>query len=183
MTNCEITGERLIVWLNTRNDEISKLQNTFTPIELEYFQVLLKEIVVSQERYLVFSICSNLSSTLTAPLSKTDSFKLLSKWIKSGYFVKKDGRVYLGVRTLNEYSSYFHEYCEDYFSTCSLCSEKVFFVSRNYLLNYEIFAVHIIYRVAVVNHVNTFFTSIVYINSCRRNDFAHNVMRFGFRKT
>lgn len=136
-TTCEVSGEDLIIWLNTRYDHLNKLQNTFSAIELEYFQILMREIIISKERCLLYSVCGSLPTTLTSPLSKTDAFNLLTKWIKSGYFVIKNSRVYLGARCILEFSSYFREHCSDYLNTCGLCSEILFKV-RSFSRSYEL---------------------------------------------
>lgn len=90
----------------------------------------MREIVISQEHYLPGNICLNLSSTLTGNLSKSDAEKLAAQWTKLGYFVTEKGKIFLGPRCIQEFSSYFNEHCKDYMNTCSLCSETVFFVSN-----------------------------------------------------
>lgn len=128
--NCEVTGEALIIWLNFKNDHLNKLQNTFSAIELEYFQIIMREIILAKERCLLYSFSANLSTTLTTPIPKTDAFKLLSKWIKIGYLVNKEGRIYLGARCILEFSPYFLEHCGEHLLTCSLCSEMVIKVGK-----------------------------------------------------
>lgn len=125
---CEISGEELLVWLNMRNDNVSKLQDAFEPAELEYFQIIMGEIIESNEKYLPLNVCLNLSSNLVANLLfKTKAQKTIQKWIKCGYLVNQNGKIYLGARCIHEFSSYFRR-LEDQITICSLCSEVVFVV-------------------------------------------------------
>jgi len=126
MLKCEVTGDVKLALLNTANDEISKLQNIFSPIETEYFQLLLKDIIVSDEHKIQNMACFNLTNNLTATLRKDAVEKLLKKLIDEGYLVEKDSYMYLGPRCVVEFAPYFQTHCKDYYTICHLCSELVF---------------------------------------------------------
>lgn len=129
LVTCEVTGAEFYVWLNTKNDSVAKQQDTFTPAELEYFQILMGEIVNSDEKCLPHNICLNLSGTLVANVMfKTQAQATIRKWVKGGYLVESDGKVYFGPRCIHEFSSYFRGQ-EDRVNICGLCSEIVFVVS------------------------------------------------------
>lgn len=177
---CEVSGEDLIIWLNTKNDSLNRLQNTFSPIELEYFQILMREIIISKERCLLYSICASLSTTLTSPLSKTDALDLLTKWNKSGYFVSKNSRLYLGARCIIEFCSYYREHCGDYLNTCSLCSEILFKV-RICNVSYIFMNIKYPFRAKLVNTVKTCFIRCASINFCQSGSSVQNVNPFGKR--
>lgn len=125
---CEVTGKEFLVWLNTKNDNVSKTQNTFSPAELEYFQIILAEIINSNEKCIPLNICLNLSGTLVANVMfKTHAQTTIKKWVKGGYLVNCNGKIYLGPRCIHEFSSYFRR-LEDGINVCGLCSEIVFVV-------------------------------------------------------
>lgn len=108
---------------------MSKLQGIYTPAELEYFQIMMGEIILSDEKCLPLNVCLNLSTTLQANvLFKTEAQKAINKWVKGGYLVIRNGKVYMGARCIHEFSSYFRRQ-EDRVTICSLCSEIVFVVS------------------------------------------------------
>ncbi|XP_066257008.1 non-structural maintenance of chromosomes element 1 homolog isoform X2 [Euwallacea similis] len=121
---CEVTQQRLIVWLNTRNDDISNLQITYSPIELEYFHVILQEILCSDDNKLTSIIVLNITSNLTEEFSRDSGQKILKIWIDGGYFVKKGNFVYLGPRLILEFMSHLKSICPNHI--CKLCSELVF---------------------------------------------------------
>ncbi|KYB26512.1 non-structural maintenance of chromosomes element 1 homolog [Tribolium castaneum] len=121
---CEVTGDSVFVWLNTKNDELSKQQIGFSPVELEYFHAIMQEIITSDNHELPYPRCINITSTLVGTLTRENGEKALMKWIRGGYFVKVEQFVYLGARTILEFTTYLRTNTEN--CTCSLCSELVF---------------------------------------------------------
>lgn len=132
---CEVTGEELLVWLNTRNDNISKAQDVFNPAELEYFQIVMGEIIESDDKSLPLNVCLNLATSLIANLLfKAEAQKTIQKWVKGAYLVNHNGKVYLGARCIHEFASYFRKLGER-LNICNLCSEIVFVV-RNLRISF-----------------------------------------------
>ncbi|KAJ3647581.1 hypothetical protein Zmor_019452 [Zophobas morio] len=123
-TICEITGDKVFVWLNTKSDELSRLQVGFSAVELEYFHAILQEIVTSDDHTIQYPRAINIASTLTATLSRDNGEKALIRWIKGGYYVKQDERVFLGPRTILEFTTFLRTNTEN--CSCDLCSELVF---------------------------------------------------------
>ncbi|XP_028143494.1 non-structural maintenance of chromosomes element 1 homolog [Diabrotica virgifera virgifera] len=121
---CEVTNEPYLIWLNTKNDDIAKFQISYSALELEYFHVILQEILRSDEHRITFIVCLNLTSTLTASYSRENGEQVLRKWIKNGYFINKNPYVYLGPRLILEFTAYLKTHLPD--SICNLCSELVF---------------------------------------------------------
>ncbi|XP_066138893.1 non-structural maintenance of chromosomes element 1 homolog [Euwallacea fornicatus] len=121
---CEVTQQPFIVWLNTRNDNISKMQMTFSAIELEYFHVILQEILCSDHNKLSYIVVLNITSTLAEKFSRDSGQKVLKIWIDGGYFVKKGNFVYLGPRLILEFMSHLKSVRPDHI--CKLCNELVF---------------------------------------------------------
>lgn len=129
LNTCEVTGQQQVILINTANDDISKLQNAFSAIQLEFFQKILQEIVQLGEKKLSHIQCLNLSTKLTGKVSQSDAEKLVEKWVRMGYLVIHDNNVYLGSRCVIEFTSFFRNYCNDYIQNCNLCSELLFKVS------------------------------------------------------
>ncbi|KAJ8919171.1 hypothetical protein NQ315_012157 [Exocentrus adspersus] len=127
---CEVTNRNMVVWLNTKNDDISKYQIAYSPIELEYFQAILQEILHSEDHRITFIVCINITSTLTAHFSRDSGQKVLNKWLKGGYYIKKGDFIHLGPRTILEFTAFLRANCPD--SICNLCSEIVFTGSKCY---------------------------------------------------
>ncbi|CAG9835057.1 unnamed protein product [Diabrotica balteata] len=138
---CEVTNEPYLIWLNTKNDDISKLQISYSSLELEYFHVILQEILRSEEHRITFIVCLNLTSTLTASYSRENGEQVLRKWIKNGYFINKNPYVYLGPRLILEFTSYLKTHLPD--SICNLCSELVFW-GKSCESCYKTFHIHCI---------------------------------------
>lgn len=132
MTTCEVTSAVNFTLLNTANDDICKLQNNYTPIETEYFQQLLKEIITTDDHRIQSIACYNLTDALSGNLRKDNIEILLNKWVEEGYLVEKDSYIYLGPRCIVEFAPYFRQHCKDYYASCHLCSEPVFSVSINF---------------------------------------------------
>lgn len=127
---CEVTNQKVLVWLNTKNDDISKLQIKFSPVELEYFHAILQELIHNEEHRLTTIVCINITSTLTSHLTRENGQKLLNIFLKNGYFVVKGAYIYLGPRLILEFTIYLKTHCPE--SVCTLCSELVFCVSNFY---------------------------------------------------
>lgn len=131
---CEVTNQEVIVWINTKNDEISTLQLSFSQLELEYFHAILQEILNSDDHRITFIVTLNITSSLTGNLSRSNGQKVLEKWVKVGYFVNKEGYIYFGPKLILEFNAYLKSHCPD--SICGLCSELVFTVSHHMFIVY-----------------------------------------------
>ncbi|KAG5875130.1 hypothetical protein JTB14_015457 [Gonioctena quinquepunctata] len=124
ISTCEVTSKNMIVWMNTKNDEISRLQNIYSALELEYFHSILQEILNSEEHKITFIVCINITSTLSGFFSRDSGQNVLNKWLKAGYFIRRDSHIHLGPRLILEFTSYLKTHYPD--SMCNLCSELVF---------------------------------------------------------
>lgn len=156
-TICEVTGEDVLVWINTKNDELSKLQSGFPPIECEYFHAVMQEILNSEEHAILYPRCINISSTLTAPLSRENGEKAVLKWVQGGYLVKKEQYVYLGARMILEFTTYLRKNTEN--CICGLCAELVFIVSCFFMFLFRYF--NFFCRVNLVSLVENLTITIV----------------------
>lgn len=123
-TNCEISNSKVLVWVNTRCDEISRLQLGLLDVEKEYFHVLMLEILSSEEHSILYPRAINISSTLNGSLSRVNGEKAFMKWIREGYFVKVEQFIYFGVRLVQEFTTFLRTNTVN--CICGLCSELVF---------------------------------------------------------
>ncbi|XP_044746272.1 non-structural maintenance of chromosomes element 1 homolog [Coccinella septempunctata] len=121
---CEVTQEEMLVWVNMKNDTLTKLQVNFSERELEYFQAILQEIMASEQRKIMYIVCINITSTLSGNFSRESGQKVLTKWMHGGYFVKNSDFVHLGPRLILEFNTYLRSHRPD--CVCYLCSEISF---------------------------------------------------------
>lgn len=124
--HCEVTGSKNVVFINTVTDDASKAQIKYSPLNMEYFQSIIKDIISSNKRCLSMIGCMNLTSTLTKKLTRIQAEEYIKSWIKYGYLYDDDNHVYLGSKFLSEYMNYMEATCKDYMSVCSLCAEALF---------------------------------------------------------
>ncbi|KAL1491977.1 hypothetical protein ABEB36_012487 [Hypothenemus hampei] len=124
LTTCEVTSQEQVVWLNLKNDDISKFQIAYNPLELEYFHAILQEILNSEDHRLLYVTVLNITSTLTAQFSRDSGQKVLTKWFKGGYYIQSGDFVYLGSRLILEFTSYLKAHMPN--QICPLCSELAF---------------------------------------------------------
>lgn len=125
-SQCEVTQRKLFVWINTKNDKISKLQLTYSAVELEYFHVLMQMILDSDNYSLTYVRAINVTSTLTVAYTRDSGESVLNQWISGGYFVKSGDSIYFGARLILEFTLYLKS-CRPN-SVCQLCSELAFIV-------------------------------------------------------
>lgn len=125
----EISGERMCCLINTGNDEISKIPGEFTVIDHELFENILKEIMLSDAKYISGIFCLNLGSKGKATISKDSIQRKIDKLCDIGYLAKDEGNIYLGPRSTSEYEDYLRQQYSNRITTCNLCSDYVYFVS------------------------------------------------------
>lgn len=123
---CEVTKQELLIWSNTKRDDLALLQLTFSPIELQYFHIIMEEILNDENHRLRYPAVLNLTSTLTNQFSRDSGQKVYQSWVASGYFVQLKDYVYLGPRLIVEFTTYLKPKFPE--QTCHLCSELVFTV-------------------------------------------------------
>lgn len=121
---CEVTEENLLVWINLKNDSLTKLQSNFTERDLEYFKAILQEILNSDLRKIMYVVCINITSTLSGNYTRENGQTALAKWINGGYFVKNSDFLHLGPRLIFEFTTFLRSRRPD--CVCFLCSEISF---------------------------------------------------------
>ncbi|XP_013174092.1 PREDICTED: non-structural maintenance of chromosomes element 1 homolog [Papilio xuthus] len=126
ITNDELTSEEVVVFLSLGYDDATKSQNIFSATELEYFRILLEQIMTTVTRQITGIHAINLVSSMKSSFTKTDAQKLLNVWCQMRYLDKDDANYALGVRAIHEFEGYFRENMPDIIEECCLCKQVVF---------------------------------------------------------
>lgn len=73
ITNDELTNEEVLVFLSLGYDDATKAQNVFSATELEYFRVLIEQIMTTEARQITGIHAINLVGGMKASFTKTDA--------------------------------------------------------------------------------------------------------------
>lgn len=73
ITNDEVTSDEVIVFLSLGYDDATKAQNVFSKTELEYFRVLIEQIMTTASRQITGIHAINLVNKLNSSYTKTDA--------------------------------------------------------------------------------------------------------------
>lgn len=73
ITNDELTNEEVVVFLSLGYDDATKAQNIFSATELEYFRVLIEQIMTTEARQITGIHAINLVGGMKASFTKTDA--------------------------------------------------------------------------------------------------------------
>ncbi|XP_059058538.1 non-structural maintenance of chromosomes element 1 homolog [Achroia grisella] len=125
ITRDELTNEDVIVFLSLGYDDATKAQNVFSATELEYFRVLIEQIMTTEARQITNIHAMNLVGSMKSSFTKTDAQKLLNTWCRMRYLDKDDKNYALGVRAIHEFESYFRQNMPDAVEDCCLCKQIV----------------------------------------------------------
>lgn len=68
-----MTDEDCIVFLSVADDAATKAQNIFSATELEYFRVLIEQIMSTESRQITKINAMNLVSSMKSNFTKTDA--------------------------------------------------------------------------------------------------------------
>ncbi|XP_050665536.1 uncharacterized protein LOC126965806 [Leptidea sinapis] len=126
ITNDEFTSEEVLVFLSHGYDDATKSQNIFSATELEYFRVLIEQIMSTEGRQLTSIHALNLVGSMKSSFTKLNAQKLLDTWCRMKYLDKEENNYALGVRTIQEFEGYLRENMPDTIEECFLCKQIVF---------------------------------------------------------
>lgn len=97
------------------------LQKAMRPNDFKYFEAVLKALLTSDN----YQMRSKLMLGLESTNKVKENERLLQMWIKLGYFVERDGIMFLGPKSLVEFKDYIRsEYPA--IKTCNLCYSLTF---------------------------------------------------------
>ncbi|XP_059615323.1 non-structural maintenance of chromosomes element 1 homolog [Phlebotomus argentipes] len=122
----EYTDEEFYIYISTTTSPESKLQNLYTEAEIQYFPLLMKEIITSDEYCISSIMATNLITRLPKPMPQTRSVELLDEWKSRGYFTQIGENVFLGPRAIEEFQGYITANYQDFIKACFLCQKTVF---------------------------------------------------------
>ncbi|XP_028170613.1 non-structural maintenance of chromosomes element 1 homolog [Ostrinia furnacalis] len=126
ITNDELTNEEVVIFLSLGYDDATKSQNIFNATELEYFRVLIEQIMTTEARQITGIHAINLVGGMKASFTKTDAQKLLNTWCRMRYLDKDQNNYALGVRAIHEFEGYLRQNMPDTIEECCLCKQIVF---------------------------------------------------------
>lgn len=127
----EVNAEEYLVYANLTTKPELQIQKRYKEHDFQYFEALIKAIVESPQYVLRYGQALAVEPTQTAegpPKRKSVAYsneKLLSDWIKMGYFYHNDGSIHLGPKTLAEYDTYIQSEFESV-PICELCLKLTF---------------------------------------------------------
>uniref|UniRef100_A0A2A4JL89 Non-structural maintenance of chromosomes element 1 homolog n=1 Tax=Heliothis virescens TaxID=7102 RepID=A0A2A4JL89_HELVI len=126
ITKDEFTNEDVIIFLSLGYDDATKSQNLFSASELEYFRVLIEQIMTTESRQITGINAINLVGRMKSTFTKTDAQKLLNTWCRMRYLDKEQNNYALGVRAIHEFEGYLRQNMPDAIEECFLCKSIVF---------------------------------------------------------
>lgn len=124
--NCELTGQLYWIFTSTVQDKIASFHPEFSQAELDLLRSVYSEIVSSHNGCVSSTFCLNLCSTLDQKLTKTDGEEFLKKMVDRKWLCCKDGKFYMGVRSIGELLQYFKDTYENNLQICTLCKQELF---------------------------------------------------------
>lgn len=73
LTSDELTNEEVMVFLSLGYDDATKSQGVFTATELEFFRVLIEQIMTTETRKITGIHAINLVGSMKSSFTKTDA--------------------------------------------------------------------------------------------------------------
>ncbi|XP_046967486.1 uncharacterized protein LOC124535339 [Vanessa cardui] len=120
----ETTMQKNLVFISLGYDIATKTQNMFSSEQLDYFRILLEQIMTTESRQVTAIQAINLAGKGTVAI--TDAESLLLTWCRM-YYLEKIGTNYaIGLRAIHEFERYFQENMPDTVQNCCLCNQNVF---------------------------------------------------------
>lgn len=107
----------------------SRHQKHYSETDINYFFLLLKEIITNENYCIRPIVALNLISQLKEKsFTKDHAEKLIDEWMNIGYFIDHNTMIYFGPKILAEFASYFKRNFSPYLKDCELCKNTVFWV-------------------------------------------------------
>ncbi|KAI4494192.1 hypothetical protein M0802_009061 [Mischocyttarus mexicanus] len=127
---CEITGKTYLAIISTILQDMSSFQTQFPRTHLELFRKMLSEIILTNKGCVSSTECLNICSSVDSKFLKIDASQFLEYMVDKKWLLLKNGKYYIGVRSIAELMPYFKATYEDFLCPCNLCKEIVFFGQR-----------------------------------------------------
>ncbi|KAG7452591.1 uncharacterized protein BT62DRAFT_1070341 [Guyanagaster necrorhizus] len=124
----ELTGKKMYVLANLKDDEVAQLATDYTAGEIAFFKAVVEQIMLApREAYSVSSLAALREVSQVKPsMSKSQAEDVLASLVANGWLLKsRRGRYSLSVRTQLELQPYLkHTYPDDILE-CTICQEMV----------------------------------------------------------
>ncbi|KYN20440.1 PREDICTED: non-structural maintenance of chromosomes element 1 homolog isoform X2 [Trachymyrmex cornetzi] len=125
--NCEVTGELYWIFTSMVQDKTASFVSHFSQAELALLRNVYSEIITSNDSCVSSTFCLNLCSSLNAKLTKTDAELFLLEMANRQWLCCKEGKYYMGVRSIAELLQYFKDTYEGNLQICTLCKQELFY--------------------------------------------------------
>lgn len=123
----EITDEQILMFINFYSVNVSEdARNSYSVIELEYYRVLIQEIMTTEKRRISSAYALSLADKVQSKFGGTSPQELLDVWCHMRYLDIIGEEYTVGIRAIHEFESYFLESMPDLIKDCVLCKEIVF---------------------------------------------------------
>lgn len=73
VTNDELTNEEVLIFLSLGYDDATKAQNVFSANELEFFRLLIEQIMTTESRQVTRIHAINIVGSMKSSFTKTDA--------------------------------------------------------------------------------------------------------------
>ncbi|XP_026485509.1 uncharacterized protein LOC113393028 [Vanessa tameamea] len=124
IVNEETTMQKNLVFISLGCDITTKTQNMFSSEQLDYFRILLEQIMTTESRQITAIQAINLAGKGSVAI--TDAEALLLIWCRMHYLEKIGSNYAIGLRAIHEFERYFQENMPDRVPNCCLCNQSVF---------------------------------------------------------
>ncbi|KAK0483544.1 Nse1 non-SMC component of SMC5-6 complex-domain-containing protein, partial [Armillaria novae-zelandiae] len=124
----ELTGKKMYVLANLKDDEVAQLATDYTAGEIVFFKAVVEQIMLApREAYSVSSLAALREVSQVKPaMSKSQAEDVLTSLVANGWLLKsKRGRYSLSVRTQLELQPYLKNTYPDEILECTICQEMV----------------------------------------------------------
>ncbi|KAK0210670.1 Nse1 non-SMC component of SMC5-6 complex-domain-containing protein [Desarmillaria ectypa] len=124
----ELTGKKMYVLANLKDDEVAQLATDYTAGEIAFFKAVVEQIMLApREAYSVSSLAALREVSQVKPtMSKSQAEDVLASLVTNGWLLKsKRGRYSLSMRTQLELQPYLKNTYPDDILECTICQEMV----------------------------------------------------------
>ncbi|XP_020279568.1 non-structural maintenance of chromosomes element 1 homolog [Pseudomyrmex gracilis] len=128
--NCEVTGNLYWILASTVQEKSANFPLEFSQAQLELLRNIYSEIITSNTGKVSSTWCLNLCSTLNHRLTKTEAEEFLQLLVNRKWLFYKNGKYYIGVRSIAELQQYFKDTYDDNFTTCILCKQSLYYGAK-----------------------------------------------------
>ncbi|KAI7897821.1 Nse1 non-SMC component of SMC5-6 complex-domain-containing protein [Cokeromyces recurvatus] len=124
----ERDGIAYLTLVNVKQDPVTELATTFTPIEISYIRELFEKIITADNENFALSTRAaiNLGHSVESRLTLKDTQDILDRLVQDRWIAMEEkGVYYLDTRAIAELQSYFREQYSDIVKECTTCLDFI----------------------------------------------------------